>query len=142
MDFILNSRSKKVEIFYETAAEQQAILNFMSQYLTYKEDKTSPNIYINTPEISWANVASTTAPYTITTNTPNLSSTICLDTITGCDSSLDTKAHTDLTNNIDAAIKASINPKEKKAYTAAKLDNISDEGGYSCLTAYVPRKTE
>lgn len=142
MDFILNSRSKKVEIFYETAAEQQAILNFMSQYLTYKEDKTSPNIYINTPEISWANVTSTAAPYTITTNTPNLSGTICLDAITGCDSSSNTKVYADLTNNVDAAIQTSINPKEEKAHAVAKLDNTSDEGGYSCLTASVPRKTE
>ena len=141
MDFILNSRAKKVEIFYENAAEQQAILNFMSQYLTYKEDETSPGIYINTPGISWADTVST-APYTITTNTPSLSSTICLDAITGCDSSLAAKAHTDLTNNIDAAIQASVNPKEKKAYAAAKLDNASDEGGYSCITAYVPRKTK
>ena len=142
MDFILNSRAKKVEIFYENAAEQQAILNFMSQYLTYKEDETSPGIYINTPGISWADTVSTTAPYAITTNTPSLSGTICLDTTTGCDSSLAAKAHTDLTNNIDAAIQASINPKEKKAYAAAKLDNTSNEGGNSYITAYVPRKTK
>ena len=66
MDFILNSRAKKVEIFYENAAEQQAILNFMSQYLTYKEDKTTSSIYINDPGISWTNAVSTT-PYTIST---------------------------------------------------------------------------
>ena len=135
MDFILNSRSKKVEIFYETAAEQQAILSFMSKYLTYKEDKTTPNIYINGPDISWTNAIST-VPYTIST-TDNLPGTI---TLSNCsDSAINA---TKLESNISDSITAAINSKEKKAYTAAKLDNDSDEGGYSCLTASVPHKTK
>lgn len=108
MDFILNSKTKKVEIFYENAAEQQAILNFMSQYLTYKEDKTTPNIYINDPGISWT---AANAPYTIST-TDSLSGTVALG------------------NYSDSTI------------TAAKLDSTSDEGGYSCLTAYMPRPSK
>lgn len=135
MDFILNSKTKKVEIFYENAAEQQAILNFMSQYLTYKEDKTTPNIYTNDPGISWTNAASI-APYTITT-TPNLSGTIVLDNTT--DSAI---CVSKLKSTIADSIEASIKPKEQKAYAAAKLDNTSDEGGYSCLTASVPHKTK
>ena len=145
MDFILNSRAKKVEIFYENAAEQQAILNFMSQYLTYREDKTSPNIYINSPEIVWdtATIATTdpgyTNPYTITSNLPDIS--ISLDNV--CDAlSSNSATYTDLGKNISSATEISIQPKEKKAYAAAKLDNTSDEGGYSCLTAYVPRPSK
>lgn len=134
MDFILNSRTKKVEIFYENATEQQAILNFMSKYLTYKEDKTTPNIYINDPGISWTNAVSTT-PYIIST-ADSLSGTITLNN--DSDSTINL---TKLESNIQDSIKAAINPKEKKAYAAAKLDNNSDEGGYSCLTAYVPRPT-
>ena len=135
MDFILNSRAKKVEIFYENAVEQQAILNFMSQYLTYKEDKTTSGIYVNDSGISWANAVSTT-PYTIST-TDNLSGTIVLDNYSN--STINTAK---LESNIQDSITAAINPKEKKAYAAAKLDNNSNEDDNPCLTAYVPRKTE
>ena len=121
MDFILNSKTKKVEIFYENAAEQQAILNFMSQYLTYREDKTAPNIYIHDPGIGWTTA---NAPYTIST-TDSLSGTI---TLGNCSNS--TVNAVKLESNIQDSITA-----------AAKLDDNSDEGGYSCLTAYVPRPT-
>lgn len=121
MDFILNSKTKKVEIFYENAAEQQAILNFMSQYLTYREDKTAPNIYIHDPGIGWTTA---NAPYTIST-TDSLSGTI---TLGNCSNSTVNAAK--LESNIQDSITA-----------AAKLDDNSDEGGYSCLTAYVPRPT-
>lgn len=135
MDFILNSRAKKVEIFYENAAEQQAILNFMSQYLTYKEDKTTPNTYINDSGISWTNAISTT-PYTIST-TDNLPGKI---TLSNCSDS--TINATKLESNISDSITATINSKEKKAYAAAKLDSSSDEGGHSYITAYVPRPSK
>lgn len=121
MDFILNSKTKKVEIFYENAAEQQAILNFMSQYLTYSEDKTAPNIYIHDPGIGWTTA---NAPYTIST-TDSLSGTI---TLGNCSNSTVNAAK--LESNIQDSITA-----------AAKLDDNSDEGGYSYLTAYVPRPT-
>ena len=122
MDFILNSKTKKVEIFYENAAEQQAILSFMSQYLTYKEDKTTPNIYINDPGISWT---AANAPYTITT-TDNLTGTISLG------------------NYSDSAISAAKLESNisDSTITAAKLNNTSDESGYSCLTAYIPNKAK
>jgi hypothetical protein len=79
----------------------------MSQYLTYKEDKTAPNIYIHDPGIGWTTA---NAPYTISA-TDSLSGTISLG---NCSNS---------------------------TVNAAKLDDNSDEGGYSCLTAYVPRPT-
>ena len=122
MDFILNSKTKKVEIFYENAAEQQAILNFMSQYLTYKEDKTTHNIYIYDPGISWT---AANAPYTIST-TDHLSGAITLNNCS--DSTINA-------GKLESNIQDSIT-------TAAKLDNASDEGGYSCLTAYVPRPSK
>lgn len=64
MDFIFNSRSKKAEIFYESAEEQQAILEFVSKYLTYREDRTSGDIYINNPGISWTSSTLNTVPLT------------------------------------------------------------------------------
>jgi hypothetical protein len=108
----------------------------MSQYLTYKEDKTTPNIYVNDPGISWANTTVSAIPYTMYT-TNNLSKTITLD------NSSDTAINAaKLEPTIGDSITAAIKPKEKKAYAAVKLDNSSDEGGYSCLAAYVPQKTE
>ena len=120
MDFILNSKTKKVEIFYENAVEQQAILSFMSQYLTYKEDKTASTV----SGISWTNAVST-VPYTLST-TDNISGTISFDNCS--DSTINAGK---LESNIQDSITA-----------AAKLDNTSDESGYSCLTAYIPNKAK
>ena len=64
MDFIFNSRSKKVEIFYESAEEQQAVLEFVSRFLTYREDRTSGDICINNPGISWTSSTINTIPLT------------------------------------------------------------------------------
>ena len=41
MEFIFNSRQRKVEVFYNNASEQQALFEFLSQWMTYKEDKSS-----------------------------------------------------------------------------------------------------
>lgn len=62
MDFIFNSKSRKVEVFYESAEEQQAILEFVSRYLIYREDKASGDIYINNPGITWASSTVNTIP--------------------------------------------------------------------------------
>ena len=126
MDFILNSKTKKVEIFYENAIEQQAILNFMSQYLTYKEDKTAPNTYINDPGISWTNAVSG-IPYTISTisATDNLSGTITLD------------------NSTINVAKLESNIQDSITAAATKLDTkTNNDDAYSCLVAAVPRKTK
>lgn len=64
MDFIFNSRSRKVELFYESAEEQQAILEFVSRFLIYREDKASNDIYINNPGISWTSSTINTIPLT------------------------------------------------------------------------------
>ena len=137
MDFILNSKTKKVEIFYENATEQQTILAFMSQYLTYKEDKTTSNIYINDPGISWANTAVSTIPFTNTA----LSGTVTLndDVYSLADSTINA---TELKSITTDSIEASLKPKEKKAYAAAKLDNKTSNDDYSCLVAAVPHKTK
>ena len=134
MDFIFNSRQKKVEVFYENEAEQVALFEFLGKYMTFKNGGIPDrDIYINNPGISWT---ATNAPYTIST-TDSLSGTITLGNCS--DSTINAGK---LESHIQDSITAAINPKEKKAYAAAKLDNTSDEGGYSCLTAYVPHKTK
>lgn len=133
MDFIFNSRQKKVEVFYDNETEQVALFEFLGKYMTFKNGGVSDHdIYINNPGISWT---ATNAPYTIST-TDSLSGTIALG---NCSSSTINAGK--LESNIQDSITAAIKPKEKKAYAAAQLDDNSDEGGYSCLTAYVPRPT-
>ena len=140
MDFILNSKTKKVEIFYENAAEQQAILNLMSQYLTYKEDKTTPNIYINDPGISWTNATVSTTPFITTANT-DLSGIVTLNGgIYGATDSMINTA--ELKSTVTDSIEASLKPKEKKAYAAAKLDSKISNDDQSYLVAAVPHKTK
>lgn len=113
MDFIFNSRSKKVEVFYDNEAEQRALFEFLGKYMKFKTGGIpTDNIFINGPEISWTAV-NTQPPYTIST-TDNLSGAITLN------------------NNAVSTIDT--------ATTSLKLDNSSDEGGYSSITAYVPHK--
>ena len=133
MDFIFNSRSRKVEIFYDNETEQAALFEFLGKYMTFKNDGIPDrDIYINNPGISWT---AANAPYTIST-TDNLSGTLALGNY--FDSTINAGK---LESNIQDSIAAAINLKEKNAYAAAQLDDNSDEGGYSCLTAYVPRPT-
>lgn len=133
MDFIFNSRQKKVEVFYDNETEQAALFEFLGKYMTFKNGGIPDrDIYINNPGISWT---ATNAPYTIST-TDSLSGTIALGNCS--DSTINAGK---LESNIQDSITAAINLKEKKAYAAAQLDDNSDEGGYSCLTAYVPRPT-
>ena len=134
MDFIFNSRQKKVEVFYDNETEQAALFEFLGKYMTFKNGGIPDrDIYINNPGISWT---AANAPYTIST-TDHLSGAITLNNCS--DSKINAGK---LESHIQDSITAAINPKEKKAYAAAKLDNTSDEGGYSCLTASVPRKTK
>ena len=131
MDFIFNSRSKKVEVFYDNEAEQKALFDFLSKHMKFKTDGVPTNdVYINAPEISWATVSA--QPYTIST-TNNLPGTIALNN--NAVSTIDTAA-------IEKAVSNSINPNPLEAVASLKLDNSSDEGGYSGITAYVPHKTK
>lgn len=133
MDFIFNSRQKKVEVFYDNETEQAALFEFLGKYMTFKNGGIPDrDIYINNPGISWT---ATNAPYTIST-TDSLSGIIALGNCS--DSTINAGK---LESHIQDSITAAINSKEKKAYAAARLDDNSDEGGYSCLTAYVPRPT-
>lgn len=77
MDFIFNSRQKKVEIFYESKREQDALINFLNNWVTYNQCSEKPT-YINAPDISWS-IANN--PYTITCNN-GIASTIDCSTIT------------------------------------------------------------
>ena len=115
MDFIFNSRSKKVEVFYDNEAEQKALFEFLSKHMKFKTGGIpADNTFINGPEISWA-TANTQPPYTISTIS-DLSGTITLN------------------NNVIPTIDT--------AQASLKLDNSSDEGGYSGITASVPHKTK
>lgn len=73
MDFIFNSRQKKVEIFYESKREQDALISFLNNWVTYNQGSEKPT-YINAPDISWT-VANN--PYTITCNNGTVSTIDC-----------------------------------------------------------------
>lgn len=75
MDFIFNSRQKKVEVFYNSEKEQLALIDFLEKWVTYREDSTDKPVYINGPSTSdgirWTNMIGSTDSYTIsTTNSP------------------------------------------------------------------------
>lgn len=129
MDFIFNSRSKKVEVFYDNEAEQKALFDFLSKHMKFK---AGGQIDYNSayPEISWT--TATTAPYTINA-VGDLSGVITLNN--NAVSTIDTAS-------IEKAVSNSINSNPRKAVASLKLDNSSDEGGYSGITAHVPHKTE
>ena len=55
MDFTINSKQKKVELFYETAKEQAAIMEFLSKWLTFKEENTKYQPLYQNDEIAWTN---------------------------------------------------------------------------------------
>lgn len=131
MDFIFNSRQKKVEVFYDNEAEQKALFEFLGKHMKFKTGGIPDNIYINSPEISWA-TANTQPPYTIST-TDNLSGAITLN---------NNVIPTIDTASIEKAVSNSINPHPREAVASLKLDNSSDEGGYSGITVSVPRKTK
>ena len=145
MEFIFNSRQKKVEIFYNNANEQQALFEFLNQWMTYKEDKSS--IICDDKSITWA---TSTIPYTITNNNVTDHITINYDDMLvpnnislGQSVTLNNgSASTIDTNALNQAITNSIEPNIKKAAASIKLDENSEEGGYSYLTASVPRKTK
>lgn len=134
MEFIFNSRQKKVEVFYDNEAEQKALFEFLGNHMKFKTGGVlTHDVYINAPEISWATI-NTQPPYTIST-TDNLSGTITLNNGSASTSTIDTNA-------LNQAITNSIEPNIKKAAASIKLDENSEEGGYSYLTASVPRKTK
>lgn len=54
MEFTINSRQKKVELLYESAEEQAAIMEFISKWLTYKEENIKHQPTYRNDEITWA----------------------------------------------------------------------------------------
>lgn len=54
MEFTINSKQKKVELFYESAKEQAAIMEFISKWLTYKEENIKYQPTYRNDEIAWA----------------------------------------------------------------------------------------
>lgn len=70
MDFIFNTRQKKVEVFYNSEKEQLALIDFLEKWVTYKEDSVDKSIYVNNPSsdgIRWTNMIGDTS-YAITAN--------------------------------------------------------------------------
>lgn len=145
MEFIFNSRQKKVEVFYNNAKEQQALFEFLSQWMTYKEDKSS--VICDDRSITWA---TSTTPYTITNNNVTDHITINYDDMLvpnnislGQSVTLNNdSASTINTDALNQAITNSIEPNIKQAAASIKLDESSEEGGYNYLTASVPHKTK
>ena len=54
MEFTINSKQKKVELFYESEKEQAAIMEFISKWLTFKEESIKYQPAYRTDEITWA----------------------------------------------------------------------------------------
>lgn len=54
MEFTINSKQKKVELFYESEKEQAAIMEFISKWLTFKEDNIGYKPTYRDNEIAWA----------------------------------------------------------------------------------------
>lgn len=144
MEFIFNSRQKKVEIFYNNANEQQALFEFLNQWMTYKEDKSS--VIYDDKSITWA---TSSIPYTLTNN--NMSDHIAInydDMLVPNNISLgqnvtlnNSSASTIDINALNQTITTSIESNLKKAAeTSIKLDEGSEESGYSYLTTSVPHK--
>lgn len=54
MEFTINSKQKKVELFYESTEEQAAIMEFISKWLTFKEEQFNYVPKYRENEIAWA----------------------------------------------------------------------------------------
>ena len=101
MNYILNTKTKKVEIYWDNNNEYQAIINFLSQCVLTEEN---PYI-IKTGEL---------LPNTITWNTNNLPNNItftgnALEGVTGVTTILDSTAETALSSGLTDATLADIN---------------------------------
>ena len=112
MNYVLNTKTKKVEIYWDNQNEYQAIINFLSQCVLTEEK--NPYI-IKTNELS---------PNTITWNTNNLpnSYTItgnALEGVTGIATILDSTAETAISSGLVDATLADIN------LTAITADDIA-----------------
>lgn len=119
MNYVLNTKTKKVEIYWDNQNEYQAIINFLSQ-CTLTEEKEN-QYFIKTNEIP---------PRTITWNTNNLPNSYTingnsLEGITGITTITDSTAETAkvtlnneefsiYANNSITALETKIQPKEDK----------------------------
>lgn len=103
MDFIFNSRQKKVEVIYESQEELDQILDLIKKYCQYKETRLGGIVSSS----DW-----------------NIQTIPCTDT------------HSIIQPHLPTC--SSISSEDMPTMTFEG----SDEGGYSCLTAYVPHKTK
>ena len=72
MEFTINSKQKKVELFYETQEEQRAILDFINKWMSFKTVTDNASIYINQPDIAWTSVNGCTDSYLTNTTATSM----------------------------------------------------------------------
>ena len=80
MEFTINSKQKKVELFYESTEEQKAILELVSKWVIYKENYVSSAPAYR--DISWASITNVSdMANSIRANTTNLEGAVELDSL-------------------------------------------------------------
>lgn len=126
MDFIFNSRQKKVEVFYNSEKEQLALIDFLEKWVTYKEDSTDKSVYINGPSTSdgirWTNMIGSTDSYTIsTTNSP-----LSITTLNDYDKTEYASVATTLCNNNNSITTGHINTSSDSVKTSTELNRDFD----------------
>ena len=87
MNYILNTKAKKIEIFWDNANEYQGLINFLAQYPITEEKEI---ISIQSPyrtnipnTITWENNGYSTSTKTIDSTSIGNSITICDDYLSG-----------------------------------------------------------
>lgn len=93
MEFTINSKQKKVELFYETQEEQQAILDFINKWMSFKTVTDHASVY---HDIAWANISGSTDNYLT-----NTTATRAVSLAAECNGS---KAYSDRINSIEETI--------------------------------------
>ena len=97
MEFTINSKQKKVELFYETQEEQKAILDFINKWMSFKTETDHASVY---HDIAWANISGSTDNYLT-----NTTATRAVSLAAECNGS---KAYNDIINNTISSIEETI----------------------------------
>lgn len=103
MEFTINSKQKKVELFYETQEEQRAILDFINKWMSFKtvtDITDNASIYIKQPDIAWASISGSTDNY--------LTNTIATSAVSLAAECNGSKAYSDKINSAISSIEESV----------------------------------
>ena len=101
MEFTINSKQKKVELFYETKEEQKAILDFINKWMSFKTVTDNASIYVNQPDIAWTNIGGYNDSYLTNTTATN-----AVSLAAECNGS---KAYSDRINSAISSIEETVN---------------------------------